>query len=97
MPSTCYKIHAGRITETEIPITGLLLVASRESLSGINVIALTGVEDDDWASYTLGCVADIATTITPWATWYCSPAARNDGQPKETTWGCSYTTRDASG
>ena len=68
--STCYTIRAGEVGRQDIPEEGVLVFER----SHFHFSALPGDEHEDWESYTLACVAEIATVLTPWATWYCSPA-----------------------
>jgi hypothetical protein len=84
MSSTCYQIRAGRITATEIPAAGLPLLTTQEVL-GVHMLAIAGGEDADWEPYTLSQVAEIATRLTPWATWHCSQAWR-PGAAAEPPW-----------
>ena len=94
MSSPCYKIRAGHVTALDIPAAGLPVFSSRES-SNVRLVALPGAEHEDWSSYTLDCVASIAQTMTPWATWYCSPDAKDGNDIKPSTNGMAYWTRDA--
>jgi hypothetical protein len=94
MSSHCHQIRAGQLTATEIPAAGLLVLTSKSS-SKVRLIARPGVEDADWASFTLPAIAQIAQVLTPWATWYCSPDATDGTDIEKTTHGMAYWTRDA--
>jgi hypothetical protein len=73
MNTTCYQIKAGRIRTTDIPVDGLRLPISRR-LDFRAPLAFAGVEDSAWESHTLTQVAEIATRLTPWTTWFCAPS-----------------------
>ena len=93
MSSICHQIRAGRVTAREIPDAGLPIVTSKSS-SSVRLIAQPGVEDADWASFTLPAIAQIAQVLTPWCTWYCSPDAEDGTDIEKTTNGLAYWTRN---
>jgi hypothetical protein len=94
MNTSCYRIRAGRVTEMDIPAAGLPIFASKESLSAVRLVALAGVEHPDWSSYTLGCVAEIATRLAPWSTWYCSADATDGDDISAVDDGLTYNSRN---
>jgi hypothetical protein len=81
--SKLYEIVGGNVSTQEIPKAGVELKVSRR-MNFRQPIALDGIEDAEWSSYTLGVVAAIASQMSPWAKWYCSPR-RNDDTGKTGT------------
>lgn len=71
--NSCYRIRGGVVTVTEIPVDGCKIPIYRDEIKNVQPVALPGREHDDWTFYTIGQVAAIATTMTPWATWWCTP------------------------
>ncbi|CAH2606163.1 conserved protein of unknown function (plasmid) [Rhodovastum atsumiense] len=68
--STAWHIVAGRVEEVTIPAEGFEIDLGL-ACNGYRL--LPGNEDDNWRDFTLGKVAEIATRLTPWAEWWCSP------------------------
>jgi len=71
--NTCYQIRAGRTRTTAIPAAGLPLPVSRQPEYRAP-IPFAGDEHPDWISHTLPQPTEIATRLTPWATWFCAPS-----------------------
>jgi hypothetical protein len=61
---------------------------------GTDLIALPGTEHADFECYTLHVIADIATRLAPWATWYCSPDAIDGADIGPETYGMCFGTCD---
>ena len=70
----CYRIQAGKIQVTEIPVDGCKLPIYRNEVQHVQPIALPGREHDEWRLFTLGQIVAIAEMMTPWATWWCTPS-----------------------
>jgi hypothetical protein len=74
---------------------GMGIMSPKDALSSpVNLIAFAGIEEPNWSSFTLGCVADIASVMTPWATWFCSGDATDGDDITQITDGIAYNSRN---
>jgi len=61
MHDTLYKIQAGKVSVSVIPSAGMELPVYRE-FSRPQPVAVPGAQDDEWDTWSLECVTEIATS-----------------------------------
>ena len=70
--STVYRIRAGEVRRAAIPMEGMRIRLPGEQ-PGQELLALSGTEQPHWQDHTLEVVRQLATRLTPWATWWIAP------------------------
>lgn len=76
--STAYAIRAGEVREIAVPADGLRIRLHGER-PGDELVAQAGGMQPHWDRHTLAVVRDIATRLTPWATWWVAPRFERAG------------------